>query len=178
MLGGIVADALRNEPDIELVGQLARGVDFEPLAARHLADVLIVGATEPHDPARAGRLLLEGSAARVVIIAMSGQDAVLYQLRPEKTLLGELSPQGLIEEHIGAEVVELYSTDPSHSDAMALLQGAADHVERAGDEVFGFFRRSESARALLPDLAEHHVVHRKATLEDVFLRLTGRELRE
>ena len=78
----------------------------------------------------------------------------------------------------GAEVLELYSTDPSHSDAMALLQRAADHVERAGDEVYGFFRRTESARAVLPELAEHHVVHRRATLEDVFLRLTGRELRE
>ncbi|HET6638550.1 MAG TPA: ATP-binding cassette domain-containing protein [Gemmatimonadota bacterium] len=96
----------------------------------------------------------------------------------EGRIIARGTPQGLIEEHIGAEVVELYSTDPSHSEAMALLQGAADHVERAGDEVYGFFRRSESARALLPDLAEHHFVHRRATLEDVFLRLTGRELRE
>jgi lipooligosaccharide transport system ATP-binding protein len=96
----------------------------------------------------------------------------------EGRIIARGTPQGLIEEHIGAEVVELYSTDASHSHAIALLQGAADHVERAGDEVFGFFRQSESARALLPDLAEHHVVHRRATLEDVFLRLTGRELRE
>jgi hypothetical protein len=97
MLGGIVADALRDEPDIELVGQLVRGNSFEPTAARHLADVLVVGSPEPHDAARADRLLLDGSAARVVLIATSGEDAVLYELRPEKTRLGELSPQGLVD---------------------------------------------------------------------------------
>jgi lipooligosaccharide transport system ATP-binding protein len=74
--------------------------------------------------------------------------------------------------------VELYQSDPSHAGALALLEHAADHVERAGDEVYGFFREGERARALLPALAQHHVVHRRATLEDVFLRLTGRELRE
>ncbi|HYO48109.1 MAG TPA: ATP-binding cassette domain-containing protein [Gemmatimonadota bacterium] len=96
----------------------------------------------------------------------------------EGWIIARGTPQGLIDEHIGAEVVELYSTDPSHAEAVGLLEKAADHVERAGDEVYGFFRQGERARALLPALAEHHVVHRRATLEDVFLRLTGRELRE
>jgi lipooligosaccharide transport system ATP-binding protein len=96
----------------------------------------------------------------------------------EGRIIARGTPEGLIDEHIGAEVVELYPSDPSHAGALALLEGAADHVERAGDEVFGFFRQGERARALLPALAEHHVVHRRATLEDVFLRLTGRELRE
>jgi lipooligosaccharide transport system ATP-binding protein len=88
------------------------------------------------------------------------------------------TPAGLIEEHIGAEVIELYSDDPAHAAAVAVLEREADHVERAGDEVYGFFRHGDLARALLPTLAEHHFVHRRATLEDVFLRLTGRELRE
>jgi lipooligosaccharide transport system ATP-binding protein len=96
----------------------------------------------------------------------------------EGRIIARGTPEGLIDEHIGAEVVELYSSDPSHAGALALLEGAADHVEQAGDEVYGFFRHGERARALLPALAEHHVVHRRATLEDVFLRLTGRELRE
>jgi len=96
----------------------------------------------------------------------------------EGRIIARGTPEGLIDEHIGVEVVELYPSDPSHAGALALLEGAADHVERAGDEVFGFFRQGERARALLPALAEHHVVHRRATLEDVFLRLTGRELRE
>jgi len=96
----------------------------------------------------------------------------------EGRIIARGTPEGLIDEHIGAEVLELYPSDPAHAGALALLEGAADHVERAGDEVFGFFRQGERARELLPALAEHHVVHRRATLEDVFLRLTGRELRE
>ncbi|HEY7473202.1 MAG TPA: ATP-binding cassette domain-containing protein [Gemmatimonadota bacterium] len=96
----------------------------------------------------------------------------------EGRIIARGTPQGLIEEHIGAEVVELYPSDPAHAAALALLDDAADHVERAGDEIYGFFRHGERARALLPALAEHHFVHRRATLEDVFLRLTGRELRE
>lgn len=103
MLGRIVADALGDQPDIEVVGLIGRGVAFEPLGARHLADVLVVGADTPQDPAGADRLLLDGSAARVVVIALSGNDAVLYQLRPEKTLLGELSAQGLVDAIRGAE---------------------------------------------------------------------------
>jgi lipooligosaccharide transport system ATP-binding protein len=96
----------------------------------------------------------------------------------EGRIIARGTPQGLIEEHIGAEVIELYPTDPTHAEAVSLLESAADHVERAGDEVYGFFRLGERARAFLPALADHHFVHRRATLEDVFLRLTGRELRE
>jgi lipooligosaccharide transport system ATP-binding protein len=55
---------------------------------------------------------------------------------------------------------------------------AADHVERAGDEVYAFFRDPEAANAVLPHLGQVDFVHRRATLEDVFLRLTGRDLRE
>lgn len=103
ILGGIVTEALSDQPDIEVVGMIGRGVEFEPMGARHLADVLVVGGVEPQDSAGADRLLLNGSAARVLIIATSGKDAVLYQLRPMKTLLGELSPQGLVEAIRGIE---------------------------------------------------------------------------
>jgi lipooligosaccharide transport system ATP-binding protein len=61
---------------------------------------------------------------------------------------------------------------------MRALVQAADHVERAGDEVYAFFRDPEAAHAVLPHLGQVDFVHRRATLEDVFLRLTGRDLRE
>jgi lipooligosaccharide transport system ATP-binding protein len=44
--------------------------------------------------------------------------------------------------------------------------------------VYCFFRDGEAARAVLPMLAGLDFVHRRATLEDVFLKLTGRELRD
>ncbi|MEJ2153649.1 MAG: ATP-binding cassette domain-containing protein [Gemmatimonadota bacterium] len=55
---------------------------------------------------------------------------------------------------------------------------SADHVEQAGDEVYGFFRDADAARAILPKIATLDFIHRRATLEDVFLKLTGRELRD
>ncbi len=90
------------------------------------------------------------------------------------------APADLIAEHIGAEVIELFPRDGDGDRAAAVeaLSRAADHLERAGDEVYGFFRDPVSARAVLPELAETTFLHRAASLEDVFLKLTGRELRE
>lgn len=88
------------------------------------------------------------------------------------------TPSGLTAEHIGAEVIECYPRADGDGAAIDAMAAAADHVERAGDEVFGFFRDAAAARALLPALAGIDFVHRRATLEDVFLKLTGRELRD
>ncbi len=90
------------------------------------------------------------------------------------------APADLVAEHIGAEVIELFphGAEGDRAAAVEALARAADHVERAGDEVYGFFRDSARARAVLPELAGVTFLHRAATLEDVFLKLTGRELRE
>jgi lipooligosaccharide transport system ATP-binding protein len=90
------------------------------------------------------------------------------------------TPADLVAEHIGAEVIELFPRDGDVDRAAAVeaLARAADHVERAGDEVYGFFRDPARARGVLPELAEATFLHRAASLEDVFLKLTGRELRE
>jgi lipooligosaccharide transport system ATP-binding protein len=93
-------------------------------------------------------------------------------------VLARGSPAGLIEEHIGREVIECFPGRGAGGSAIPALVEAADHVERAGDEVYAFFRDPEAANAVLPHLGQVDFVHRRATLEDVFLRLTGRELRE
>jgi lipooligosaccharide transport system ATP-binding protein len=93
-------------------------------------------------------------------------------------VLARGTPAGLIEEHIGSEVIECFPGRSADGPALRALVEAAEHVERAGDEMYAFFRDPQSARAVLPLLGEVDFVHRRATLEDVFLRLTGRELRE
>jgi lipooligosaccharide transport system ATP-binding protein len=93
-------------------------------------------------------------------------------------VLARGTPAGLIEEHIGSEVIECFPGRSAEGPALRALFEAAEHVERAGDEVYAFFRDPQAARAVLPHLGEVDFVHRRATLEDVFLRLTGRELRE
>jgi lipooligosaccharide transport system ATP-binding protein len=103
-------------------------------------------------------------------------DRVLIMDRGE--IIARGAPDELITQHIGAEVIELFPKGAGHPDAVAALARAADHVEQAGDEVYGFFRDSGRARAVLSELADADFVHRAATLEDVFLKLTGRDLRD
>ena len=93
-------------------------------------------------------------------------------------ILARGRPAGLIEEHIGEEVIECFPSRHGDGRVARELVEAADHIEQAGDEIYAFFRDPEAARRVLPQLGGHDFVHRRATLEDVFLRLTGRELRE
>ena len=62
--------------------------------------------------------------------------------------------------------------------ALAHGQRLAERCERIGETVFCYTR---DAHALLQNLEARHdlrTLHRQANLEDVFLKLTGRELRD
>ncbi|MGD2063721.1 MAG: ATP-binding cassette domain-containing protein [Nitrospirota bacterium] len=93
-------------------------------------------------------------------------------------LIAEGPPARLIEERVGRDVVEAWG------DAAALgrlTDGFAGEWERAGRRVCLFTDRT-GVRPLL-ERAEsttgiERVLHRPANLEDVFLRLAGRELRD
>ncbi|MCB0220878.1 MAG: nodulation factor ABC transporter ATP-binding protein NodI, partial [Chrysiogenetes bacterium] len=84
----------------------------------------------------------------------------------------------LILKHVGVEVIELRATDVSPKELGKRLGIEPDTCECSGDTLFVFLRE---AGAVPPELREYddlHFLHRRATLEDVFLRLTGRDLRE
>ena len=97
----------------------------------------------------------------------------------EGTIIAEGAPQTLIQETVGPEVVEAWG-DPDHlADIVGDFEGL---WEQMGRRIYFFPRRVEACRAIM-DRAEEtegvqRVLHRPATLEDVFLHLTGRELRE
>jgi lipooligosaccharide transport system ATP-binding protein len=87
------------------------------------------------------------------------------------------TPRELVERHIEPQVVEVFGDGAA---AWAAAQGGklAERCESAGETVFCYVR---DATALIADLAtrgELRYVHRPANLEDVFLRLTGRDLRD
>ena len=92
-LRDIIVDAVSNEPDIELMS-------VEPQSERDLesagADVLIVGTAEPNDLEVPARLLYVAPRMSVLMIAASGSAAVLYELRPRKLPLGDVTAAGLI----------------------------------------------------------------------------------
>ncbi len=97
-------------------------------------------------------------------------------------IVAEGPPQELVERCVGREVVELQvAGDGAVAAGVAQrLAELAEGVEVAGDRVLLHTRDGEGlvhrVRAL--QLPVEAVVLRRASLEDVFLRLTGRRLRE
>ena len=94
-------------------------------------------------------------------------------------VLAEGTPRALIAEHLERDVVEVYGAGAlalQHDAAPAAL---AARVEVSGETVFFY---THDASALVQALAAQHshlrTLHRPANLEDLFLKLTGRQIRE
>jgi lipooligosaccharide transport system ATP-binding protein len=84
----------------------------------------------------------------------------------------------LIARYVGSEVVEVHLPDDVDADAVVARLGAGDwRSERAGRMLY-LLPRDGHADALLARLGDLDVARRRATLEDVFLTLTGHQLRE
>ena len=56
--------------------------------------------------------------------------------------------------------------------------GLAERLEVAGDTAFFYCRDPAPLLAALADAPALRYMHRAASLEDVFIKLTGRELRD
>ena len=86
------------------------------------------------------------------------------------------SPRALIQRHAEPEVLEVRG---STERAKTILAGARDvRIEHIGDIHYCYTR---DARALLATLEQHpelSFLHRPSNLEDVFLKLTGHDLRD
>jgi lipooligosaccharide transport system ATP-binding protein len=92
--------------------------------------------------------------------------------------IAEGGPRDLIAEHLEPDVVEAYGNG-----ALALaespMKAYAGRTEVSGETVFFY---TEDARPLLEALGRQHpklrTLHRPSNLEDLFLKLTGRQIRE
>jgi lipooligosaccharide transport system ATP-binding protein len=91
--------------------------------------------------------------------------------------IAEGEPRALIAEHLEPDVVEVFGTG-----AAALLtsplRAMARRVEQSGETVFFY---TQDAKPLLQALSAYpqlRTLHRPANLEDLFLKLTGRQIRE
>ena len=91
-------------------------------------------------------------------------------------IIAQGSPRALIAQHTEAQVVEVHG--PGIEQWMQQAKRIAPRVERVGDTVFCY---AGDVDAILKDLAAQPdltYLHRPASLDDVFLRLTGRDLRD
>jgi lipooligosaccharide transport system ATP-binding protein len=96
-------------------------------------------------------------------------------------IVTEGEPGELVLEHVGREVLELRLAEECDADGLlAALDGRVDGHDLAEDLLMLY---TSDAEALLAEIDHNQYPHdsalvRQATLEDVFLRLTGRSLRE
>ena len=93
--------------------------------------------------------------------------------------IAEGSPRELIATHIEPQVVEVFDeaagTLPAFVDAHRQL---AERVELSGETAFCYCRDPQPLLAALAGADGLRYVHRASNLEDVFIKLTGRELRD
>jgi lipooligosaccharide transport system ATP-binding protein len=91
-------------------------------------------------------------------------------------VLTEGRPRELIQQHLEPEVVEVYGPQ-----ALALIdspcRSLADRVEQSGETVFFYTRDAQALLQQLSSQPQLRVLHRPANLEDLFLKLTGRQIR-
>ena len=91
-------------------------------------------------------------------------------------ILSQGHPKQLIKEHVEPEVVEIHG----EMDTLPGILTETDlhRAEIVGETIYYFTRSPEEIIQRVEDKPNVHYLHRPANLEDVFLRLTGRELRE
>jgi lipooligosaccharide transport system ATP-binding protein len=101
-------------------------------------------------------------------------------------IIAEGTPADLIAAHVGRDVIEVATGgDPAARVRVeALCRPLGGRMEVIGDHVILYLNGLNGPHGLgdprdaLTALAGETVTHRRATLEDVFLTLTGRELRD
>jgi lipooligosaccharide transport system ATP-binding protein len=158
-----LARALINDPQLVFMDEPTTGLDPQ---ARHLIWE------------RLRRLTQEGKTLVLTTHFMEEAERLCHRLAimDRGRLIAVGSPRALIAEHIEPQVVEVHGTglDRWLEEARRL----APRVERAGDTAFVY---AGDAAPLIGTLRERHelsYLHRPASLEDVFLKLTGRDLRD
>jgi lipooligosaccharide transport system ATP-binding protein len=90
--------------------------------------------------------------------------------------IAEGAPNELIASEIGCDVIEVYGPDPAKlRDELAPL---SVRTEISGETLFCYVDDPQPVHARLKQRAGLRYLHRPANLEDVFLRLTGREMQD
>ncbi len=162
-----LARALVNDPQLLLLDEPTTGLDPQ---ARHLMWE------------RLQQLLQQGKSILLTTHFMDEAERLCHRLIviDHGRKIAEGPPRALIAEHLEPEVVEVYggSGQEAQSLAHSPLATLASRVEVSGETAFFYTRQ---AAPLLAELAQHHhlrTLHRPANLEDLFLKLTGRQIRE
>jgi len=159
-----LARALVNDPELLILDEPTTGLDPQ---ARHLI----------WDGLR--QLLSQGKTILLTTHFMDEAERLCTRLAVinHGRMIASDSPRALIATHVEPEVIEVYG-DEARTWATTRGRQLADRLELAGETAFCYAR---DAAPLLADLGHApgvRYLHRPANLEDLFIKLTGRELRD
>ena len=159
-----LARALVNDPDIIFLDEPTTGLDPQ---ARHLIWQ------------RLRELTAQGKTLLLTTHFMDEAERLCHRLAilDEGRMIAQDTPQALIQQHIEPQVVEIFGEQVAQ-----WAQGNAAQFSRrfevSGETAFCYVDDAQPLLAHLHGHATLRYLHRPANLEDVFLKLTGREMRE
>ncbi len=159
-----LARALINDPDILLLDEPTTGLDPQ---ARHLMWE------------RLQQLLQQGKSILLTTHFMDEAERLCNRLLllDHGKKIAEGTPRDLISQHLEPDVVEVYGQD-----ALALVNSPlvelAQRTETSGETVFFYTADATPLLHALNTYPGLRTLHRPANLEDLFLKMTGRQIRE
>jgi lipooligosaccharide transport system ATP-binding protein len=158
-----LARALVNDPDVLIMDEPTTGLDPQ---ARHLIWE------------RLRSLLARGKTILLTTHFMEEAERLCDRLCviEEGRKIAEGAPKELIASEIGCDVVEIFGPDP-----VALREELAPlsvRTDISGETLFCYVTNAQPIHERLAKRPDLRYIHRPANLEDVFLRLTGREMQD
>jgi lipooligosaccharide transport system ATP-binding protein len=158
-----LARALVNDPDIVFLDEPTTGLDPQ---ARHLIWE------------RLKQLTARGKTLILTTHFMDEAERLCDRLAvlDHGHLITEGAPRELIASHIEPQVVEVFGDEVASW--ASTRNGLGERLEISGETAFFYCRDAAPLLAALAAAPGLRYRHRAASLEDVFIKLTGRELRD
>ncbi len=159
-----LARALVNDPKLLLLDEPTTGLDPQ---ARHLMWE------------RLQLLLQQGKSILLTTHFMDEAERLCSRLLvlDHGKKIAEGKPRDLIAQHLEPDVVEVYGAGALALQDSVLAKLAA-RVEVSGETLFFYTQDAKPLLEALQAYPQLRTLHRPANLEDLFLKLTGRQIRE
>jgi len=159
-----LARALINDPDLIFLDEPTTGLDPQ---ARHLIWQ------------RLRQLAAQGKTIFLTTHFMDEAERLCHRLAimDHGRIMASGTPRELVAAHIEPQVVEVFG-DGAESWAGEHGTALCERCEQTGETVFCYTHKADPLLHDLEQRPELRYLHRPANLEDVFLRLTGRDLRD
>ena len=161
----LVARALINDPDLVVLDEPTTGLDPQ---ARHLVWDKLRELTSR------GKTLVLTTHYMEEAAQLCDRLCIMEGGR----FIAEGAPRELIEEHVSPEVLELRASPDTLEKLVSLVEGLSEGIDRVGGALIVHTSDSDAVTRKVREsgVVVDNILYRRAALEDVFLKLTGRSL--